>query len=346
MTIISLSFAFVMLAAMLVSLLVQRTVYGPLGDLKEGAARLAGGDLEHKIPVRSQDEFGQLAESFNSMMQALRSSRVELEDWGHTLEQKVEEATRELHLAQAEAARGEKLASVGLLAAGIAHELNNPLTGVLTFSTLVRKQVPDGSPEAEDLDLVIQETRRCAGIIRRLLDFAREKAPEKSYVDLNKMIRKTIELVSQSAQSSGIEIVTEFDESLPTVWMDEDLVDQVIMNMLVNAEHAMEGGGRIMIRTRQRDDYRRKVTNAKPVAMAEITIRDTGCGIPPENLQKIFDPFFTTKGVGKGTGLGLSVSHGAVQAHGGDIEVESVVGEGSTFRIYLPVGGAAENRGT
>jgi two-component system NtrC family sensor kinase len=339
LTIMGLSLGFVVLAAVLVSILVQRTVYGPLADLKVGAARLASGDLEHPIPVRSQDEFGQLAESFNSMMQALRSSRVELEEWGRTLEQKIEEATRELHVAQAEAARGEKLASVGLLAAGIAHELNNPLTGVLTFSTLVRKQVPDGSPEADDLDLVIQQTRRCAGIIRRLLDFAREKAPEKSYVDLNELIRKTTELVSQSAHSAGIEIVTDFDESLPTVWIDEDLVSQVIMNMLVNAEHAIEGGGRIEIRTARHDDYRGSAPGGEPVAMAEITISDTGCGIPPENLQRIFDPFFTTKGVGRGTGLGLSVSHGTIEAHGGAIEVDSTLGEGTEFRIYLPLQG-------
>jgi len=346
-TIIGLSLAFVVLAAILVSLLVQRTVYEPLADLESGAARLASGDLDHPIPVRSHDELGQLAESFNTMMQALRSSRLELEEWGRTLEQKVEEATRELHLAQAEAARGEKLASVGLLAAGIAHELNNPLTGVLTFSTLVRKQMPDDSPEAEDLDLVIQETRRCASIIRRLLDFAREKAPEKSYADLNALIERTVELISESARAAGIAVETDLDPSLPTVWMDQNLVEQVVMNMLVNAEHAIGEEGRIMIRTRLREDFRRNAADAETVSMVEITIRDTGCGIPEENLQKIFDPFFTTKGVGKGTGLGLSVSHGTIEAHGGSIEVDSKEGEGTEFRIYLPIEiSPGEARGT
>jgi two-component system NtrC family sensor kinase len=340
LTIVVLSLGFVLLAAAPVGLLVQRAIYQPLGDLQDGATRLAAGDLEQPIPVRSRDELGQLAESFNSMMRALRNSRVELEEWGHTLEQKVEEATRELHLAQAEAARGEKLASVGLLAAGIAHELNNPLTGVLTFSTLVRKQMPEGSPEAEDLDLVIQETRRCAGIIRRLLDFAREKAPEKNYADLNQLIEKTVQLIGQSAQAADIEINMDLEASLPTVWIDENLVGQVIMNMLVNAQHAIQGGGRIMIRTRQCGDDRRKAPDAEAGSMAEITISDTGCGIPEADLQKIFDPFFTTKGVGKGTGLGLSVSHGTIEAHGGRIEVSSKVGEGSEFRIYLPLEGS------
>lgn len=342
-TIAGLSLGFVLLAAILVSVLVQRVVYRPLADLEEGEARLARGDLDHPIPVRSRDELGQLAESFNNMMQALRSSRVELEDWGRTLEQKVEAATLELHKAQAEAARGEKLASVGLLAAGIAHELNNPLTGVLTFSTLVRKQLPAESPEAEDLDLVIQETKRCAAIIRRLLDFARERAPEKSYVDLNRLVEDTSELISQSLHAAGIELVMDLDSSLPAVWADEDLIKQVVMNMLVNAQHAIESDGRITVRTRLRQDHAHKASAGPPVPMAEITIRDTGCGIPEDDLQKIFDPFFTTKGVGRGTGLGLSVSHGTIEAHGGTIEVESTVGQGSEFRVYLPLGDGSGN---
>jgi two-component system NtrC family sensor kinase len=334
---------FVVLAALLVSLLVQRAVYKPLADLKDGAARLAEGDLEQQIPVRSHDEFGQLAESFNTMTRALRKSRGELEEWGHTLEHKVAEATRELQLAQAEAARGEKLASVGLLAAGIAHELNNPLTGVLTFSHLVRKQMPDGSPEAEDLDLVIRETKRCATIIRRLLDFAREKTPEKKFTDLNQLVDQTSRLISQSAQIADIEVVLDLDESLPSVWMDEDLVKQVLMNLLVNAQHAIEQDGRITIRTRVEERPDSAERERKPGRMAVITISDTGCGIPEENLQRIFDPFFTTKGVGKGTGLGLSVSHGTITAHGGTIEVDSTVGEGTEFRIYLPLDVAGES---
>jgi signal transduction histidine kinase len=123
------------------------------------------------------------------------------------------------------------------------------------------------------------------------------------------------------------------------VWMDESLVEQVVMNMLVNAQHAIEGAGRISVRTRKREQYQRSAANAEPADLAEIMIRDSGCGIAPENLQKIFDPFFTTKGVGKGTGLGLSVSHGTIEAHGGTIEVDSTVGEGTEFRIYLPLEG-------
>jgi two-component system NtrC family sensor kinase len=342
LTIIGFSLGFVILAAILVSVLVQRVVYRPLSDLKDGAARLAEGDLEQKIPVRSDDELGQLADSFNTMTRALKKSRAELQEWGRTLEHKVEQATRELHKAQAEAARSEKLASVGLLAAGIAHELNNPLTGVLTFSHLVRKQLPDDSPEAVDLDLVIQETKRCAAIIRRLLDFAREKTPEKNYSDINKMIEETTQLIGQSAQVAGIDIVMDLDEKLSAVWIDEDLVKQVIMNMLVNAQHAIGDDGTITVRTRETHKLRAGDADSGPVSMVEITVADTGCGISEEILQKIFDPFFTTKGVGKGTGLGLSVSHGTIEAHGGLIEVESKVGIGTVFRIYLPLGGKGQ----
>ena len=338
-TIVGLALGFVIAAALMASFLVHRVVYLPLRDLEDGAAKLAEGDLDQTIPVRSEDEFGQLAASFNSMTEALRNSHAELQDWGRTLEQKVKEATQKLHVAQAEAARGEKLASVGLLAAGIAHELNNPLTGVLTFSHLVRKQLPDGSPEAEDLDVVIQETKRCAVIIRRLLDFAREKTPEKSFADLNKLIEDTTHLIEQAAHAENIDIVMDVDEQLPAVWIDEDLIKQVIMNILVNAQHAIEGEGTITIRTKYHPDFRRAELGDQPIPMAEITFADTGCGIPEEDLQRIFDPFFTTKGVGKGTGLGLSVSHGTFKAHGGLIEVESTVGEGTEFHVYLPIGG-------
>jgi len=332
-----LSLGFVTIALLSINFFVRRLIYVPLRDLEGGARRLAAGNLEQPIPVRSDDEFGELAASFNAMTAALRNSQQELREWGRTLEQKVENRTTELRIAEAEAARGEKLASVGLLAAGIAHELNNPLTGILTFSHLLRQKMPDGSPDAEDLDLVIRETRRCAVIIRRLLDFAREKAPEKKFCDFNQIIEDTARIIQQPAHLRDIEITMDLDRDLPPVWVDADQMKQVIMNMLVNAQHAIEEKGSITVRSRRVPEASSPGPGARHVPMIELAIIDTGCGIPEQNLKRIFDPFFTSKELGKGTGLGLSVSHGIVSAHGGSIKVESTVGEGSTFRVYLPV---------
>jgi len=335
--IIVLSLGFVLLAALAVSVFVHRLVYRPLRDLGDGARRISEGDLDKPIPIRSDDEFGRLAVTFNAMTGALRRSQNELQQLNETLERKVEQRSQALRIAQAEAVRGEKLASVGQLAAGVAHELNNPLTGILTFASLLRQKVPAGSADAEDLDLVIKETKRCAAIIRRLLDFAREKAPEKKFADLNRLIETTVRIVEQPAQLQGIELRLEFDPALPQVWVDANMIEQVVMNILVNAQHAITKNGCITIRTRRTPQPRVPVPGAAAVPMVEISIADTGCGISEKNLQRIFDPFFTSKEVGKGTGLGLSVSHGIVQAHGGLIEVESRVGEGSTFRVFLPL---------
>ena len=259
------SLGFVLVASLVVSFFVHRMVQVPLNDLENGAKRLASGDLEQTIPVRSADEFGELAASFNAMTAALKDSQEELREWGRTLEDKVAKRTQELRLAQAEAVRGEKLASVGLLAAGIAHELNNPLTGILTFSHLLRQKMPDGSPDAEDLDLVIRETKRCAAIIRRLLDFAREKTPEKKFADLNQIIEDTARIIERPAHLRDIEITMDLAPDLPPVWVDADLIKQVVMNMLVNAQHAIEEKGSITVRSRRCPEPRRPEPGAVPV---------------------------------------------------------------------------------
>jgi two-component system NtrC family sensor kinase len=340
------SLGFVLIASLCVGLLVNRFVYVPLRDLESGAKKLARGNLEEPIPVRSADEFGQVAASFNTMTNALRDSQTELRDAARTLEQKVEERTQQLLAAESESLQREKLAAVGLLASGIAHELNNPLTGVLTFSHLIRDKLPPGSADAEDMDLVISETKRCASIIRRLLDFARQKPPEKKFVDLNRVIAETARFIERPAQLNDTAVSMELAPNLPAVWIDENQIKQVVMNILVNAQQATESGGKITVCTRACLEPIAPEPGVTPVRMVEIAIIDTGCGIPEHDLQRIFDPFFTSKEVGKGTGLGLSVSHGIVKAHGGMIRVESVVGNGSTFRVYLPIQPLDETRET
>ena len=317
--------------------MLQRLVYVPLNDLDDAARQISAGELQHQIPVRSADDFGRVAVSFNTMAAALHESKLQMEELVQTLETKVQERTRELLTARAEVAQGEKLASIGVLASGIAHELNNPLTGVLTFTSLLRKKAAEGSEDAEDLDLVIRETRRCASIIKRLLDFAREKVPASGYYPLNQVVTDTVRMVDNPASLHKVRIDCDLDPELPAIWGDADLIKQVVMNLLVNAQQAIEGSGVVTVRTRQCPATDATQDQAAQPAMAELTVSDTGCGIPAANLERIFDPFYTSKEIGKGTGLGLSVSYGIVRTHGGHIHVESAVGEGTSFHVFLPV---------
>lgn len=331
------SFGFILLLSLSVGYLLQRMIYLPLKDLEGGAKKISSGQFDQAIPVRSADEFGRVAGSFNDMTADLRRARAELNELIQELESKVEERSKELLAARAEVAQGEKLASIGVLAAGIAHELNNPLTGVLTFTSLMRKKVLEGSEDAEDLDLVIRETKRCASIIRRLLDFAREKVPVKGFFNLNQVLEDTVRFVERPASLQKIVITMDLDPDLPQIWGDADLIKQVVMNIMVNAQQAIDGAGTIAVVTRAYIAKTSQETGKKSTPMVELAIKDTGCGIPEANMQRIFDPFFTSKEVGKGTGLGLSVSYGIIKAHGGEIKVASVVGQGATFRILLPI---------
>lgn len=329
--------ALIAVVSVATAVLLGRQIYRPLRDLETAARKISGGDLDHAVPVRNDDELGHVAAAFNRMGQALKVSAEAEKELVQTLETKVQERTQALLVKEAEAAQGQKLASVGLLASGIAHELNNPLTGVLTFTSLLRKKMPDGSLDAEDLDLVIRETKRCASIIRRLLDFAREKTPVKEFFDLNQVVTETVRFVDRPATLQNITIGMALAPGLPPVWGDANLIKQVVLNVLVNAQQAISGQGHIRVESRLAPARPAHKTEAEPVESVEIVITDSGCGIPPAHLKRIFDPFFTSKEVGKGTGLGLSVSYGIVKSHGGDIAVESTVDVGTTFRITLPL---------
>jgi two-component system NtrC family sensor kinase len=292
------------------------------------------------VEISGDDEIGHLARSFVTMTEDLRKARAELSDWAHRLEEEVENKTRDLWLAQAQVVRSEKLSSIGLLAAGVAHELNSPLTGILTYAHLLAKKSPDGSREKEHLQVISHQAERCATIIRQLLDFSREHAPKKTRQDVHAVLQQAIALVEHQWSFQDVVIQRDLAPDVPPLLINAGQMQQVFLNLLVNAGEAMPGGGQLTIQTRFCPRPAGSPPGAKTAGdEVRIIFRDTGVGIAPENLAKIFDPFFTTKDVGKGTGLGLAVSYGIIEHHGGTIGVESAPGKGTTFTITLPVAG-------
>ncbi len=315
----------VIIISFLLSLLLTKFVNRPIEKLLLATREAARGNLDTKVEIRSHDELGELAQSFNHMISELKRSRNAIEEWTQTLEQKVNERTKELQQVQDQLIRAGKMAALGELAAGVAHEINNPLTGVLTFSSLMLKKVDENHPWKKDLENIVQQTTRCRNIVRGLLDFARQRKPDKKEWDVHSLIERTLALLENQAPFQNIQIIKEFKQNMPMILVDPDQIQQVFMNILINAADAMsKNGGTITIKTDLKD------------GIAEISFIDTGCGMTKEQLSKLFTPFFTTKEPGKGTGLGLAISYSIIQNHNGDIEVESEPGKGSTFRIKLP----------
>ena len=221
----------------------------------------------------------------------------------------------------------ERLAHIGQLAAGVAHEINNPLQGIVTYSHLLLERATTENGTRESLQKIVKQVNRCRDIIRGLLDFSRQRKPDKRLSSINRVLEECVALVDNQALFHNIRIVKHLGRDLPPVLMDPSQIQQVFMNMIINAAEAMNGGGQLALTTR--------FVPADPAVEVEFT--DTGHGINQEELDRIFDPFFTTKEVGHGTGLGLAISYGIVQEHKGTITVESQVGQGATFTIRLPV---------
>lgn len=297
----------------------------PIKELVFATRKIADGDLSFRVQIKSQDEIGVLADSFNKMTESLVKAEGKLKQWGKTLELKVKERTKELEAAQKQLLQSEKLASLGKMAAGVAHEINNPLTAILTFSKLLLGDLDKNDPRCEDLQTIVDETLRCRDIVRGLLDFSRETKSKKQWTDINSVIEETLFLLQHQAIFHDIKIEKNLADSLPRINLDRSQIKQVFMNMFLNAAEAMAEKGILTVTTLSKD---------KSVI---VKIKDTGCGIPEKNISKLFDPFFSTKKVGKGTGLGLSVSYGIVKAHNGSIDVESKVGEGTEFTIKFPI---------
>jgi two-component system NtrC family sensor kinase len=298
----------------------------PLREMVAATGKIAEGDLSLELSSTSRDEIGQLTESFNHMLVRLKQARGELEDYGRVLEQKVEERTQELRKMQDQLIQSEKLASMGQLAASIAHEVNNPLSGVLIYNQLVARKIMRGDMNQEVvldyLSKMERELTRSTKLIRNLLDFASQSEPAVKMVAVNEILERALDLTVHAAPANTR--VEKDLPSLPEVMADPDQLQQVFMNLIMNALQAMPRGGKLTLRTFREDQELR------------IAVGDTGCGISEENISRIFTPFFSTKKEVKGVGLGLSVSFGIIQRHRGRIEVKSEMGQGSIFTVCLP----------
>ncbi|MBL7197394.1 MAG: HAMP domain-containing protein [Candidatus Omnitrophica bacterium] len=292
-------------AGFLIAFFISKNFTKSIGKLMHTMKKIEEGNLEARVDIKSRDEVGALGNFFNKMLN------------------KLEEGRNEQRVLQQQVANAEKLASLGRLAAGVAHEINNPLTGVLTSGHLLLKKTPEDVPEREDLEIIVKETTRCRRIIKGLLDFARQTKPEMKLSDINEIIGESLSLIKNQASFHNIKIIKELSRSLPLVSVDPNQIKQVFINVIINAQEAMPDGGFLTISSAYKDRF------------IEVKFIDTGCGIPEENIGKLFDPFFTTKEESKGTGLGLAVSYGIIEGHQGSIEVESKSGQGTTVIVKL-----------
>jgi two-component system NtrC family sensor kinase len=320
------------LLVLLLSFFITTGIIRPLREMVGATRKIAEGDLSLEIPITSKDEIGQLAESFNHMLVRLKQARQELEDYGRVLEEKVEERSQQLRKIQAQLMQSEKLASLGRLASGVAHEINSPLTGILTFSHLLMRKLKDNPELQKELELIVRETTRVSTIVRGLLDFARESRPQKRPCNINELILHTLSLVERQSVFQNIRIAKNLDPQVPIILLDANQIQQVFMNILLNAADAMAAGGSLTISS----------SHVPGDSFVQVKFSDTGCGISEENLNRIFDPFFTTKAEKKGTGLGLAVSYGIIDRHRGRIEVQSEIDRGTTFTIQLPLEASEE----
>ncbi|MFZ2082942.1 MAG: ATP-binding protein [Candidatus Sulfotelmatobacter sp.] len=322
-----------LIVAVLSWLFVWREVGKPIQALEKGTEHLSQGELGYQIEAQSQDEVGDLARSFNGMSLQLRAANEEIVTWAKTLEDRVDEKTKELRSAHDHMLHVEKMASLGKMAAVVAHEVNNPLSGILTYAKLLRKWVESGQAGHDKreeamqcLELIATESRRCGDLIKNLLSLSRTAPMNVQSTDLHAVVDRCLMLVRHQLDLGGIELQLNIAKDLPRVPCDPAQIEQVLIALIMNAIDAMPRGGNLWLDARLSDDE----------SEIEIQVRDDGAGIAPDILPHIFEPFLTTKESGHGVGLGLAISRGIVERHNGRIEAKSELGRGTTFNISLP----------
>ncbi len=326
----------VLATSSLVPLFIWKVVHGPLKALKKGTEHLASGELGYQLPIETGDELAGVAASFNTMSSQLRDAHTEIDAANKRLEERIAQKTRELNRAHDQMLQVEKMASIGKLAAVVAHEINNPLAGILTYAKLLKKQYARASGDAakkeetlSSLDLIEQESRRCGDIVKNLMTFARSTPMNYEPGDLNAVVDRCVRLVQHQLQLAGIELHLDLAANLAPVRCDPAQIEQVIVCLVMNAIDAMPGGGTLTLRTHPLVDSHE----------VQIQVQDNGTGISSELLPNLFEPFFTTKERGHGLGLGLAISRNIVERHQGRIDVVSEPGRGSLFTVTLPVNG-------
>jgi len=311
-------------AIMVISYFIVRSVTRPVAELVSASQDIAAGRFDCQLPPPAPDEIGQLTASFSTMLASLRTMKCDLETWGHTLEAKVQQRTDELVAMQARMAQAERLAALGMLSAGVAHEINNPLGGILALTALALEETADDDPRARNLREVVTQALRCKEIVKGLLDFSRQSEMTPQRVNLDDVISSTLALIEHQASFFNIRVVRHVSPEPALVLGDSSQLQQVFLNIIVNAVRAMDEQGTLTIVSARTED-----------GQVEVSVSDTGRGIPTDQIDRVFDPFFTTE-TGTGTGLGLAIAYGIIARHEGSIAVESEVGRGSTFTVRLP----------
>ena len=307
------------MGSMAVSYFFAQRILVPINKLVIASQDVANGNLDAQVSIDTNDELEYLADSFNAMAQALKRRDAQLKDF----------ATKRIM-------ETDRLALIGQLSANVAHELNNPLQGIVTFSHLLLEDSDCGEPSKSHAEKIVSQANRCRDIIRGLLDFSRQRKPDKTYCDINSVLNECLSLIGNQAIFHNIKVTKNFQADLPMAIIDPSQIERVFINLIINAAEALDGGGHLNLSTRstaERD-------------FIEIKFTDTGQGIRSEDLTRIFDPFFTTKDVGHGTGLGLAISYGIIKGHKGSIKVESEIGHGTTFIVRLPVTANGQEEGS